>query len=96
MQLILVEEKGLQVDQSIKTGHPDSRGTGGSNSVCSTDESVANSTFGAGFLPRYEIPVARALYHRFLERIVARVPVTALLQRGYTVRDNVRECTDEA
>ena len=32
----------------------------------------------------------------FQERIVARVPVTALLQRGYTVRDNVRKCADEA
>jgi hypothetical protein len=32
----------------------------------------------------------------FLERIVARVPVSALLQGGYTVRDNVRECSDEA
>jgi hypothetical protein len=32
----------------------------------------------------------------FLERIVARVFVTTLLQRGYTVRDNVRECADEA
>jgi FixJ family two-component response regulator len=39
---------------------------------------------------------AAALYHRFLERIVARVPVAALLQRRYTVRDNVRECADEA
>ena len=32
----------------------------------------------------------------FLERILARVPITALLQGGYTVRDNVRECADEA
>jgi hypothetical protein len=42
------------------------------------------------------VPVATALYHRFLEQIVARVSVTALLQRGYTVRDNGRECADEA
>ena len=42
------------------------------------------------------IAIATALYHRFLERIVARVPVTALLQRGYTVRDNFREYTDES
>ena len=36
-----------------------------------------------------------ALYHRFLERIVARVAITALLQRRYTVHDNVRDCADE-
>jgi hypothetical protein len=42
------------------------------------------------------VAVATALYHRFLERIVARVAVTALLQRRYTVGDNVRECADEA
>jgi hypothetical protein len=42
------------------------------------------------------VAVATALYHRFLQRIVARVAVTALLQRRYTVRDNVRECADEA
>jgi hypothetical protein len=45
---------------------------------------------------RYEVAVTTALYHRFLERIVARVFVTALLQRGYTARDNGRECPDEA
>jgi hypothetical protein len=45
---------------------------------------------------RYEAMVATALYHRFLERIVARVPVAALLQRGYTVRDNAREPPDKA
>jgi hypothetical protein len=31
----------------------------------------------------------------FLERILARVAVTVLLQRRYTVGDNVRECADE-
>jgi len=36
------------------------------------------------------------LYHRFLKRIVARVHITALLQRGYIVRDNFREYADEA
>ena len=46
--------------------------------------------------PRYEVAAATVLYHRFLERIVARVSVTALLQRRYTVGDNVRECADEA
>ena len=42
------------------------------------------------------VAVATALYHRFLERIVARVAVSALLQRRYTVGDNVRECADAA
>jgi hypothetical protein len=42
------------------------------------------------------VAVATALYNRFLERIVARVAVSALLQRRYTVGDNVRECADEA
>ena len=42
------------------------------------------------------IEAGSALYHRFLKRIVARVAVTALLQRRYTLRDNVRECADEA
>jgi hypothetical protein len=44
----------------------------------------------------WEVAVATALYHRFLERIVARVPVAALLQRRYTVRDNVHEYADKA
>jgi hypothetical protein len=45
---------------------------------------------------RYEVAVATTLSHRFLERIVARVFFTALLQGGYTIRDNVRECADKA
>lgn len=49
--------------------------------------------FGVDFL---DIFAERALYHRFLERIVARVTVTALLQGGYTARDNVREGADKA
>jgi hypothetical protein len=40
--------------------------------------------------------VATAQYHRFLEWIVFRVPVTVLLQRGYSHQGNVRECIDEA
>ena len=40
--------------------------------------------------------VATAPYHRFLEWILSRVSVTALLQRGYSHQRNVRECTDEA
>ena len=51
---------------------------------------------GRSVTPLNTIARATALYHRFLERIVARVPVAALLQRRYTVRDNVRECDDEA
>ena len=33
---------------------------------------------------------------RFLERTVARVTVTTLLQRGYSRQRNVGECTAEA
>jgi hypothetical protein len=42
------------------------------------------------------IAMATALYHGFPERIVARIPVTALLQTGYTVRDNFREYADKS
>jgi hypothetical protein len=34
-------------------------------------------------------------YQWFLEWIVSRVPVPALLQRGYSHQRNVRKCTDE-
>jgi hypothetical protein len=34
-------------------------------------------------------------YQWFLEWIVSRVPITALLQQGYSHQRNVRECTDE-
>ena len=37
-----------------------------------------------------------ALYHRFLKRIVARVPVATSLQRGYTFNEIVLVCADEA
>ena len=42
------------------------------------------------------IAMATALYHGFPERIVARIPVIALLQTGYTVRDNFREYADKS
>ena len=50
----------------------------------------------ASFRSPMVLDVTRRYTIGFLERIVARVPVTALLQGGYTVRDNVRECSDEA
>jgi len=45
---------------------------------------------------RYEVAIATTLSHRFSRADRIRVRVTALLQAGYTVRDNVRECADKA
>jgi hypothetical protein len=36
-----------------------------------------------------EVETGQPLYHRFLEPIVARVPITTLLQRGYSVNQIV-------
>ena len=64
-----------------------SRNSGGCSSVC--------SRFG---IPEIGIEVAmvRLCTLRFLERTVARVTVTTLLQRGYSRQRNVGECTAEA